>query len=94
MVTANAIREQLKQELHQIPDGKLAEILDLVHYFRIGIQMEQRGGVNIEPLSATTDAQLLDELRAFIRRPNPAPLGEFRLNLEGYRFDREEANER
>jgi len=94
MITANPIREQLKQELQQIPDGKLAEILDLVHYFRVGIQMEQRGGVNIEPLPATTDEQFLDELRAFIRMPNPAPLGEFRLNLNGYRFDREEANER
>jgi hypothetical protein len=94
MVTANPIREQLKQELHQIPDGKLAELLDLVHYFRVGVQLEQRGSVNIEPLPPTTEEQLLDELRTFISRPNSAPLGEFRLNLEGYRFDREEANER
>jgi hypothetical protein len=94
MVTQNPIREQLKQELHQIPDGKLAEILDLVHYFRLGVQLEQRGGVSTESAPATTDDQFLEELRACIRKPNPAPLGEFRLNLEGYRFSREEANER
>lgn len=94
MITTNPIREQLGQELHQIPDGKLAEILDLVHYFRLGIQMEQRSGVATEPLPAIPDDQLLDELRACIRKPNPAPLGKFRLNLEGYRFNRDEANER
>ena len=94
MVTTNPIREQLTQELHQIPDGKLAEILDLVHYFRLGIQMEQHGSVSTKPLPAASNDQLLDELRACICKPNPAPLGEFRLNLDGYRFNREEANER
>ena len=37
---------------------------------------------------------MIDKIRKCIRKPNKAALGDFHLNLEGYRFDRDEANER
>ncbi|WPL18345.1 hypothetical protein Thiowin_03416 [Thiorhodovibrio winogradskyi] len=92
---SNPIRAQLRRELQEIPDGKLAEILDLLHYFRLGLETEQRGiATSEEPHPKTGDQPLLSELHAIIRKPNPAPLGVFRLNLERYHFNREEANER
>ncbi len=95
MDPSNLIRAQLSRELQQIPDGKLAEILHLLHDFRLGLETEQRGFASSnESQTETEDQSLLNELRAVIRKPNPAPLSEFRLNLEGYRFNREEANAR
>jgi len=83
MMTNNPIRERLTQEIYQLPDDKLAEVFDLIHSFRVGGQKEQG-----------EDAQLLNELRALIRKPNPAPLGAFRLDLKHHCFDREDANAR
>jgi hypothetical protein len=34
------LQEQIIQELAQIPDNKLAEIYDLIHYFRLGLAQE------------------------------------------------------
>ena len=51
----------------------------------------------IEELSQVSDAkfaEVLDELKHCIRQPNPAPIGDFCLDLRNYRFDREEANAR
>jgi hypothetical protein len=94
MPAANPIREQLEKEIQQIPDAKLAAFLDIVHYFRIGVQMARLSDHQAGSASTSGGDDLLNELRACIRQLNDAPLGEFRLNLNGYRFDREEANER
>jgi hypothetical protein len=34
------IQEQIFEEIKQIPSEKLAEIYDLIHYFRLGITQE------------------------------------------------------
>ena len=34
------IQQQIMQELQDIPDDKLAEIYDLIHYFRLGLNKE------------------------------------------------------
>jgi len=94
MPAASSIREQLEKEIQQIPDAKLAAFLDIVHYFRIGVQTARLSERQRCRTSTSAGDTLLGDLRACIRQPNEAPLGEFRLNLNGYRFDREEANER
>jgi hypothetical protein len=33
--------EKIYQELQDIPEDKLAEIYDLIHYFRLGLGQEQ-----------------------------------------------------
>lgn len=94
MESSTPLRQQLNHELRQIPVAKLAEALDLVQHFRLGLQTEKRDRLPGAPARLTEEAQLLDELRACIHRPNPAALGEFRLDLKGYRFEREDANAR
>lgn len=34
------LQEQIMQELQDIPEDKLAEIYDLIHYFRLGLKNE------------------------------------------------------
>ncbi len=36
------LQQQIMQELQQIPENKLAEIYDLIHYFRLGLNKEQK----------------------------------------------------
>ena len=62
MLAVNPLRERLVEEISQIPDTKLAEVLE--------------------------------DLQCCIRQPNPAPIGDFCLDLSDYHFDREEANAR
>jgi hypothetical protein len=35
------LKKQLIEEIEQIPESKLAEIYDLIHYFRIGLTQEK-----------------------------------------------------
>jgi len=35
------LQEQIIAEIKQIPDDKLAEIYDLIHYFRLGLGQER-----------------------------------------------------
>ncbi|UOG93902.1 MAG: hypothetical protein L3K52_09310 [Candidatus Thiothrix sulfatifontis] len=49
---------------------------------------------DISQMPDTKFAEVLDELKHCIRQPNPAPVGDFCLDLRNYRFDREEANAR
>jgi hypothetical protein len=35
------LQEQLIEEIKQIPDEKLAEIYDLIHYFRLGLAQDK-----------------------------------------------------
>lgn len=48
---------------------------------------------NIPTINYSLD-DLDAELVGLIRQPNPAPLGDFRLDLGDYHFDREDANAR
>jgi hypothetical protein len=36
------LQEQLIEEIKQIPSEKLAEIYDLIHYFRLGLTQERQ----------------------------------------------------
>jgi hypothetical protein len=36
------IQEQIIEEIRQIPDEKLIEVYDLIHYFRLGLLHEKR----------------------------------------------------
>lgn len=35
------LQEQLIEEIKQIPNEKLSEVYDLIHYFRLGLVQEQ-----------------------------------------------------
>jgi len=36
------LQEQIIEEIKQIPSDKLAEIYDLIHYFRLGVTQEKQ----------------------------------------------------
>ncbi len=36
------LKEQIIEEIKQIPDDKLLEIYDLIHYFRLGVVQEKQ----------------------------------------------------
>lgn len=35
------LQEQILNEIKQVPNDKLVEIYDLIHYFRIGLEQEK-----------------------------------------------------
>ena len=37
------LQEQIIEEIKQIPNDKLLEIYDLIHYFRLGLNQEKKG---------------------------------------------------
>ncbi len=41
------LREQLMTEIHHIPDDRLQEIFNLIHFFRLGLQSESFKPVDI-----------------------------------------------
>ena len=38
----STIREKVVEEVNQIPEEKLPQILDLIHHFRIGLQLSRK----------------------------------------------------
>ena len=64
------LQQQIMQEIQNIPDDKLAEIYDLIHYFRLGldkeIASERKPGILKGTLGqAFFDALPEDELNAW-----------------------------
>lgn len=92
MLAVSVLRERLIEEISQIPDTKLAELFNFIHYFRVGLQASQP----MDELSTPVEQQdaLLEQLKLLICKPNLAPVGVFSLDMSQYHFDREEANER
>jgi hypothetical protein len=39
------LHEQIIEEIKQIPDDKLVEIYDLIHYFRLGVTQEKKSPI-------------------------------------------------
>ena len=38
----STIREKVVEEVNQIPEEKLPQILDLIHHFRVGLQLSRK----------------------------------------------------
>ncbi len=38
----SSIREKVVDEVNQIPEERLAQILDLIHHFRLGLQISEK----------------------------------------------------
>lgn len=94
MSSAQLLRERLVAEIEKVPEAKLAEMLDFIHYFSLGWRVAQHH-LSDQPTALAKHSQLLlSELKQCIQRSNAAPLGAFSLDLSSYQFDRDEANER
>jgi hypothetical protein len=40
-MTASELRNQLQHEIRDLPDSRLQEVYDLIHFFRLGLEREQ-----------------------------------------------------
>jgi hypothetical protein len=40
-MTSNQLREKLREEILNIPDSRLQEVFDFIHYFRLGLESDQ-----------------------------------------------------
>ncbi len=51
------MQQRIMQELQSIPESKLAEIYDLIHYFRLGITSEQKAdNAQVNDMAASLEA--------------------------------------
>ena len=44
------LQEQLIEEIKQIPSEKLADIYNLIHYFRLGLAQEKKQIISVSAL--------------------------------------------
>jgi len=55
-------QQQIMQELQDIPDDKLAELYDLIHYFRLGLKQSRMQRRQPGLLSGTLGDAFLEPL--------------------------------
>jgi hypothetical protein len=67
--------QKIVEELQNIPKDKLAEIYDLIHYFRLGLNQETAQPLTMSEVESRTPGLLKGKLgEAFFE---PLPEGEF-----------------
>jgi hypothetical protein len=49
------LQEKILKELEQIPETKLAELYDLIHYYRIGLEHDRRENPTMQLAGAWAD---------------------------------------
>lgn len=50
------MQQRIMQELQSIPESKLAEIYDIIHYFRLGITNEQKAAIaQVDDMAASLE---------------------------------------
>ena len=55
-------QQQIMKEIQDIPDDKLAEIYDLIHYFRLGLKQEASSERKPGLLKGSLSASFFDDL--------------------------------
>jgi len=63
--------EKIIQELRDIPEDKLAEIYDLIHYFRIGLSQENSQPLTMSEVEPRTPGLLKGQLGDAFFEPLP-----------------------
>jgi hypothetical protein len=65
-----SIRDKVVEEVNQIPEEKLEPILDLIHHFRIGLQISKKQTLKITDFSGCWKDIPEDLYRDFIHEIN------------------------
>ncbi|MCT7984510.1 hypothetical protein NG796_14505 [Laspinema sp. A4] len=63
--------QKIIQELQDIPEEKLAEIYDLIHYFRLGLNQEKTATLTVNEAEARTPGLLTGKLSDAFFEPLP-----------------------
>ncbi|PHJ56801.1 hypothetical protein VF04_04545 [Nostoc linckia z7] len=63
--------QKIVQELQEIPEDKLAELYDLIHYFRLGLSQEHRQPLAVSEVEPRTPGLLKGQLGDAFFEPLP-----------------------
>jgi hypothetical protein len=63
--------QKIVQELQDIPEDKLAEIYDLIHYFRLGLNRETAQPLTVSEVEPRTPGLLTGKLSDAFFEPLP-----------------------
>lgn len=80
------LKQRIDEKLEHLSEQHVAEVLDFVEF----LENRERAA---SPQPTDMD-EALTWLRQIVKTPPSGRLGALRLDLTGYKFDRDEANER
>ena len=63
---ANIVRNKLLEEIEKIPEDKVSDIYNLVHYFRLGLQSQKANPKKILSLSGSWKDMSEDNFNEFL----------------------------
>ena len=69
-MTTTEIRQQLVREIDRIPDDRLGEVFDVLHYFRLGLEFSARP---VEPVRRRQPSARLARQGARLNGDDMAP---------------------
>jgi hypothetical protein len=83
------LKQQIDETLEHLSETHIAEVLDFVQF----LESKERQRPPHPPQQASLD-EALAQLRQIVKTPAKGRLGPPYLDTTGFKFDREEANER
>jgi hypothetical protein len=81
------LKQQIDEKLEHLSETHIAEVLDFVQF----LESKERQS---PPLQQASIDEALAQLRQIVKTPAKGRLGALQLDLTGYTFNRDEANER
>jgi hypothetical protein len=81
------LKQQIDEKLEHLSETHIAEVLDFVQF----LESKER---QRPPLQQASIDEALAQLRQIVKTPAKGRLGALQLDLTGYTFNRDEANER
>ncbi len=73
MSTGTALRQQVIEELRQVPEDRLAEIYDLIHFFRLGLEGARAASRDVMELAGAWAGMPEEEFEGFLREASARP---------------------
>jgi hypothetical protein len=83
------LKQQIDEKLERLSETHIAEVLDFVQF----LESKERQSPPPPPQQASLD-EALTQLRQIVKTPAKSRLGALQLDLTGYTFNRDDANER
>lgn len=80
------LKQRIDEKLEHLSEQRVAEVLDFVEFLE--------GREQPAPSQQTDMDEALAQLRQIVKTPPSGRLSALRLDMTGYKFDRDEANER
>jgi hypothetical protein len=66
-IDTSALRTRVQKEIELIPEDKLAELYNFIHYFRLGVEVSGGGGQQIMQFAGSWRGMPDDDFDEFVR---------------------------